>query len=378
MRARRSTSSTLAVVGLAFLALLSTGAHTVRSGETLAGIAAAHRTTVAALVRANHLGDADLIYAGQRLAIPSASGGGSGATSYRVRSGDTLGTIASRHGTSISAVVRLNGLTNPNLIRIGQVLRLPAPGGAGAPSVRRPAGGAATHVVRAGETLSGIAARYGIRASQIVAANGLSGDRIYVGQQLRLLPAAGTGPTSGSTYVVRSGDTLSTIARRHGTTVRALQDANGIRDADVVVVGRRLRIPAGGSGGGGAIRCPVRGGARFMNDWGFPRSGGRFHEGNDLFAPRGTPAVATVSGTAVQTTGRIGGHQVKLLGDDGVSYYYTHLDRFGSRGRVSAGTVIGYVGNTGNAAGGPAHIHFEIHPGGGAAVNPHPRLVGVC
>ena len=115
-----------------------------------------------------------------------------------------------------------------------------------------------------------------------------------------------------------------------------------------------------------------------MNDWGFPRSGGRFHEGNDLFAPRGRPAVAVVSGTVVQTIGRLGGNQVKLFGDDGVGYYYTHLDRFGAKGRVSAGTAVGYVGNTGNAAGGPTHVHFEVHPGGGAAVNPYPRIVGVC
>jgi murein DD-endopeptidase MepM/ murein hydrolase activator NlpD len=115
-----------------------------------------------------------------------------------------------------------------------------------------------------------------------------------------------------------------------------------------------------------------------MNDWGFPRSGGRFHEGNDLFAPRGRPAVATVSGTVEQTVGQLGGNQVKLYGDDGVSYYYTHLDRFGSSGRVSAGTIVGYVGNTGNAAGGATHVHFEIHPGGGDAVNPYPRLSAAC
>ena len=88
--------------------------------------------------------------------------------------------------------------------------------------------------------------------------------------------------------------------------------------------------------------------------------------------------MATVSGNVVQTVGKLGGNQVKLFGDDGVSYYYTHLDRFGAKGRVSAGTAVGYVGNTGNAAGGPTHVHFEVHPGGGAAVNPYPRIVGVC
>src|SRR6187200_2245593 len=115
MRAQRSSSSSrIAVVGLAFLALLSTGAHTVRAGETLSEIAAANHTTVAALAAANHLSDTDLIYAGQHLTMPgsaSAASGGS-STSYTVRSGDTLGLIASRHGTSVAALVAANGLRN--------------------------------------------------------------------------------------------------------------------------------------------------------------------------------------------------------------------------------------------------------------------------
>ena len=376
MRARRSSTATLAVVGLAFLALLGSGAHTVRSGETLAEIAADHDTSVAALAYANRLADPDRILVGRRLTIPGGASASSTTSTYAVRSGDTLGLIAARRGTSVATLVQMNGLSNPNLIRIGQVLKVPV--GGGGSSVQSPAGGSTTHVVRSGDTLGAIARRYGVTAAQIVAANGLTGDRIYVGQQLRLVPARGTTPTIGGTYTVRSGDTLSTIARRFGTTTRALQDANGIRDADLVKIGRTLKVPAGGTGGGGAIRCPIQGGASMMNDWGFPRSGGRFHEGNDVFAPRGRSAVATVSGTVVQTTGRLGGNQVKLYGDDGVHYYYTHLDRFGHAGRVSAGTVIGYVGATGNAAGGPPHVHFEIHPGGGAAVNPYPRISGVC
>jgi murein DD-endopeptidase MepM/ murein hydrolase activator NlpD len=303
--------------------------------------------------------------------------------SYTVRSGDTLGVIASRHRTTVAQLVALNSLANPNLIRIGQVMRVPASGGASDGATdgsTTPAGGATTHVVRSGETISGIANRYGIPQAQLIAANGLTDGRVYIGQQLRLVPVGGVtpAPTATTRYTVRSGDTLSGIAQRFGTTVRALRDANGLTNPNLLTVGRTLTVPGGGTGGGGTITCPIQGAITFMNDWGFPRSGGRFHEGNDLFAPRGRPAVATVAGTVVQTTGRIGGNQVKLLGEDGVSYYYTHLDRFGEAGRVSAGTIIGYVGSTGNAAGGATHVHFEVHPGGGAAVNPYPRLAAVC
>jgi LysM repeat protein len=381
MRAHRTLTTTAAAVALAFLALLGTGTHTVARGETLAGIAARYGTTTAELASANGISNPNRIYVGTRLVVPGAAAapGAVATASYTVQRGDTLGSIASRAGTTIATVVALNGIKNPNLIRIGQVLSLPGSAAApGSPAPAAPAGGATFHVVTAGETISGIAARYGITQAQLIGANGLTDGRIYTGQRLTLLPATAPVPTPAptSTYTVAAGDTLSSIAQRFGTTIKALQDANGITDPDRVVLGTKLTIP--GSGGGSAtLRCPVAGG-RFMNDWGFPRSGGRFHEGNDIFAPRGTPAVAVVGGTVVQTTGAIGGKQVKLAGDDGASYYYTHLDSFGAGGRVEAGAVIGTVGNTGNAAGGPTHVHFEVHPGAGAAVNPYPRIAAVC
>lgn len=377
MRAHRSLTMATAVATLAFLALLGTGTHTVTRGETLAGIAARYGTTAAALASANGIANPNRIYAGTRLSVPGAGTAASG-SSYTVRSGDTLGSIASRAGSSIAELVTLNGIKNPNLIRTGQVLSLPGSSTAsGASAPATPAGGATYHVVAAGQTISGIAARYGISQAQLIAANGLTGGIVYTGQRLSLVPAVADAPTTTSgSYTVRPGDTLSRVAQHFGTTIKALQSANGISDPDRVRVGMLLAIPST-SGGATGLQCPVAG-MHFMNDWGFPRSGGRFHEGNDLFAPRGTPAVAVVSGEAVQTTGSIGGHQVKLLGDDGATYYYTHLDGFGASGRVSAGQVVGYVGNTGNAAGGPPHVHFEVHPGAGAAVNPYPRLAPVC
>ena len=323
MRAHRTPSTTTAVVVLAFLALLGTGTHTVARGETLGAIAARYGTTTAQLAATNGLADPNHIEAGDRLLVPS---------------------------------------------------RRPAP------PTRRPAGRIVTHVVVRGDTLGGLARRYGVPAAQIVDANGLTGDRIYVGQQLRLLPVGS--PSMGRRpdpvdHTVEPGETLTSIAKLHRVTVRALREVNNLSDPDVIRVGTTLIVPVGDAPTTHLV-CPIRGPLRHVNDWGFPRSGGRFHEGNDLFARRGTPVVAITGGHVQQMIGRIGGKQVKLVGDDGVTYYYTHLDSFGPAGRVEVGAVIGTVGTSGNAAGGPAHVHFEVHPGGGAAVNPYPRVAALC
>lgn len=133
------------------------------------------------------------------------------------------------------------------------------------------------------------------------------------------------------------------------------------------------------------LLCPVQAPVTFYNDWGQPRSNWRVHEGTDIFAGRGTPNVAVADGVVKRRTGGLGGNAVWLEADHGVSYYYAHFDRFEgafdgpeqSR-RVKKGDVIGYTGNTGNAAGGPVHTHFEVHPGGGGAINPYRILLVIC
>jgi peptidoglycan LD-endopeptidase LytH len=127
----------------------------------------------------------------------------------------------------------------------------------------------------------------------------------------------------------------------------------------------------------GAFQCPVPG-SSFTDTFGAPRSGGRRHQGVDMMAGYGTPIHAVVSGTASHSTSGLGGNQIWLAGNDGNKYFYAHLQAYvGGPGPVNAGDTIGKVGDTGNARGTP-HLHFEIHPGGGPAVNPTPTVRAYC
>jgi len=127
------------------------------------------------------------------------------------------------------------------------------------------------------------------------------------------------------------------------------------------------------------IRCPVNGTVSFSDDWHAARSGGTLHEGNDVFSARWTPNVAVVDGRIVQRTGTRSGTAVWLYGDDGHDYFYAHFQAWeGVNRTVQAGDVIGYTGNSGDASGTATHTHFEIHPNGGAAVNPYASLSAAC
>ena len=132
------------------------------------------------------------------------------------------------------------------------------------------------------------------------------------------------------------------------------------------------------TGGSSDWICPVQGPLAFSDDYGAPRGGGYSHQGNDILAATGTPVVASVSGYVTHRSGAISGLAYYLEGDDGNEYFGAHLDSFGASGQVAAGTQVGTVGSTGDAAGGPPHLHFEIHPGGSGNINPYPTLSRYC
>ena len=209
--------------------------YTVQRNDNLTEIANRFGTTVAELVRLNNIANPNLIYPGQVLIIRENGGSvtpPSGATTYTVQRNDNLTEIAARFGTTVAELVRLNNIANPNLIYPGQVLIIRENGGSTPPS------GTTTYTVQRNDTLSEIAARFGTTVNALALANGIADpDLIYPGQVLVI-------PTGGcvDNYIVQRGDTLSGIAQRFGTTVARLASLNNIRNTDRIYVGQVLSL----------------------------------------------------------------------------------------------------------------------------------------
>lgn len=183
---------------------------------------------------------ADLVLGGvvvQPVPVPAPAPAPSGDT-YTVQPGDTLSGIAAMWGTTVSAVAVANGIANPNLIYVHQVLHRPGSDNANP----MPTPGGDTYTVQAGDTLSAIAARWGCTVAELVALNHVSNpDRIYPGQVI-MRPSGAPAP-SQRTYTVQPGDTLSGIGARFGVSWQSIQAANGIPNADFIRVGQVLVIP---------------------------------------------------------------------------------------------------------------------------------------
>lgn len=240
--------------------------------------------------------------------------------------------------------------------------------------------GASRYTLRPGDTLGVVAKRFGVSVQALATANAISDpDRVVAGRTLVVPSSAEVRPIAAvtATHRVQPGETLGRIAQRVGTTTAELQRLNGIPDPRRLRAGTILRLPRSRPGG----VCPVRGAsdADFADGFGSPRHGGRTHQGNDIFARRGTAVVAPSPGVLSAVRGTRTGIGFYLRADDGTTYYGAHLDRLdATAGRVTTGQTLGVVGTTGNAAGLPPHLHFELKPGGGEPVDPYPTLRAWC
>ncbi len=161
------------------------------------------------------------------------------------------------------------------------------------------------------------------------------------------------------------------------------RDLTAKYDAEQAEKAARAKQRAAGSVQVGSFICPFTPGrTQFTNSWGAPRSGGRGHKGTDMFAPWNEPMYAVADGRVSTRSGGLGGKVIWLTANNGVAYYYAHLNDWnvGNGQQVRQGQTIGFNGDTGNARGGRPHLHFEIHPGGrgSPAVNPYPTLIAAC
>ncbi len=170
--------------------------------------------------------------------------------------------------------------------------------------------------------------------------------------------------------------------RRVAAELAAVRAALAAADqaAEQQLIGRQAVVAGGQEAWPPVMACPLGLPNGFSSSWGAPRSGGRSHEGVDMFAARGTPVVAAGAGTVRVGRNGLGGLTVNLHDVAGNRYYYAHLDSVGvlDGQAVEAGQILGGAGTSGNAAGTPPHLHWQVHPGGGGPVDPFPLANALC
>ena len=221
--------------------------YMVRPGDTLGYIAGRFHTTVADLAKWNHIANINLLYPGQMLKIytPEPIRGGNFESSYQVRPGETLSTIARQLGVSLRALIAANELADPDRIYPGEVIKIPPRTGnqqaASSPSEHL----TDTYVVKPGDSLFYIARQFNTSVPALVRLNGMKDpDLIYPGQVLKLYasPVSQTVPDFTGSYIVQPGDTLTDIAEAFSTDVGTLARDNDIPNSNMIYPGQVLYV----------------------------------------------------------------------------------------------------------------------------------------
>lgn len=447
----------------------ATAAHVVAAGENLWTIARRYDTTVAALMSANGL-TSDALRPGTTLQVPTAGAttapAAAATATHVVEPGDSLWSLARRYDTTVASLMAVNALAD-DALRPGLELTVPSSAAAPAPAASAAAAAPApastapapttapttSVTVRAGDSLYEIALAQGVSVDDLIAWNDLDGTLIKPGQVLALQPPANAPAAAPLVVHVASGDSLWTLARRHGTTVEALAASNGISANGTLRVGQALTVPgqyaavhatsgAAGADVGGAAAAEIRVvpgdnlwkiarqhnttvaslmalnglphdrlvvgqtlrvvpgpelGAvaaalaptpsatdgmvwplvgQITSRFGYRRlriSGTNMHYGLDIDGDIGDPLRSATSGTVTFSGWRGGFGNLVIVTQGDTEYYYAHASALlVQEGQtVSAGQLIARVGATGNVTG--PHLHFEIRVNG-TAVDPLPIL----
>lgn len=230
--------------------------YVVQDGDTISGIAAKFGVTMKEIEEVNPALFVDQIAVGQRLAVPQVEREPAPAVEeedpnalfHVVRQGDTLASIAAFYQVDALEIARINQLHSPDKLAIDQRLRLPDDATfLPPPEEEAPPGEGLIHIVRKGDTLSGIALKYQVKVSDLVAANNLRNvDQLALGQEL-FVPGVTAEEQStipaGSVHVVQPGDTLTSIAASYGVTIEQLMVINSLEDGDILAVGQELTVP---------------------------------------------------------------------------------------------------------------------------------------
>ena len=212
--------------------------YIVKSGDSLYSIARKYNTTVDEIKRLNNL-SSNVLSIGQVLKIPSSSesnntGSNTGTTNtYVVKSGDSLYSIARKYNTTVDELKRLNNLSS-NVLSIGQVLKIPS---SESNNTGSGTGTTNTYVVKSGDSLYSIARKYNTTVDEIKSLNNLTSNLLSIGQVLKIPSASST-----NTYVVKSGDNLYSIARKYQITVNELKKLNNL-NSNLLSIGQVLKVP---------------------------------------------------------------------------------------------------------------------------------------